>query len=136
MKKKKKNSKQFNQKFKKQFFTKKSAVVIILTLVIVAFLGFGLMQQNKHAARYQEAIQELSSEVESLEDQNKSLEEEKDNMDSEEFKERMAREKLGLIDNDEYAVREAEGEEEASNPAGGDTETVGQNEADDGDDSE
>lgn len=114
MNKKRKNSRQFNKKFKKRFFTVKSAIIIGLTIVIILFLGVGRIHQRRQADRYQETINELTSEVKEIKEKNKALEEEKDNVDSDEFKERVAREKLGMVDKDEYSVKESEGQEESS----------------------
>ena len=110
MKKKRKNSRQFNDKFKKKFFTVKSAIIMVLTMMIVLFLGFGGIHQKRQADRYRDTIEELSSEVKQIKDTNKSLEKEKKNASSDEFKERMAREKLGLVGKDEYVVKESDDE--------------------------
>ncbi len=113
MKKKKKNSKQFNKKFKKQFFTVKSVTIIVLTVVILLFLGMGGIHQKRKADQYKKTIEELTSEVNQIKETNKALEEEKDHTDSDEFKEKIAREKLGMVDQDEYALKESDGQEEA-----------------------
>lgn len=115
MMKKRKNSKQFNKQFKKQFFTVKSGIIIVLTLLIVLFLGFFGLHQKKQADRYRETIKELSSEVKTIKETNKALEEEKENASSDDFKERIAREKLGLVDKDEYLVKESDSGEETGN---------------------
>ena len=83
-------------------------MIIALTTVIVAFLGLGGLHQMRQVGRYQDSIEELSSEVSSLKETNKALEEEKARTSSDEFKEHVAREKLGLVEKDEYVVREAE----------------------------
>ena len=114
MKKKKKNSRQFNKKFKKQFFTRKSGLILLLTAVIIVFLGIGGLHQKREADRYRQAISELNSEMKEIDEENKKLEKEKEETDTDEFKERIAREKLGLIGKDEYVVRESEGQESGS----------------------
>ncbi len=53
-------------------------------------------------------MEELSTEIRDLEDANETLKEEKDNMDSPEFKEKMARERLGMIGEDEYSLQQSE----------------------------
>ena len=111
MKKKRKNSKQFNKKFKNRFFTIRSGLVIGMTVVIILFLAVGGLYQKKEADRYKEAILELNSEIKDLNEANRQLEQEKEETGSKEFKERVAREKLGLIGKDEYALKEAEGQD-------------------------
>ena len=81
---------------------------IILTLVIILFLGIGGIRQKQKADHYKRSIEELSSEVKQIEDTNRALEEEKKETDTDAFKERVAREKLGLIKKDEYAIKESD----------------------------
>ena len=107
-KKKRKNSKQFNRKFKKRFFTRKSVTVLLAAVVIMIAVALGCNQQRKRAAVYQKTIDELSSEIQDLKDTNESLESEKNNIDTDEFKEKMARERLGMIGKDEYSLEESE----------------------------
>lgn len=106
---KKKNSKQFNKKFRKQFFTLKSGIVIVLTVVIILFLAAGGLYQKKQADSYRQAIKELKSEIKDIDETNKQLEKEREETNTKEFKERVAREKLGLIGKGEYLVKESEG---------------------------
>ncbi|MDD7113615.1 MAG: septum formation initiator family protein [Lachnospiraceae bacterium] len=112
MKKKRKNSKQFNRKFKKRFFTRKSVTVLLAAVIVMIAVGFGCNQQRKKAAAYQNTIDELNEEIKDLEDGNQNLEEEKDNIDTDEFKEKMARERLGMIGKDEYSLEESDGQSE------------------------
>ena len=107
-KKKRKNSKQFNRKFKKRFFTRKSVTVLLAAVVIMIAVALGCNQQRKRAEGYQKTIDELSSEIQDLKDTNESLESEKNNIDTDEFKEKMARERLGMIGKDEYSLEESE----------------------------
>ncbi len=116
MKKKRKNSKQFNQRFKKRFFTKKSVTVMFFALIILIGIGFGCQRQKKTAEKYQKTIEELNTDIQELEETNKTLEEEKENMDSDAFKEKMARERLNMIGKDEYSLQRSE--EEASTESG------------------
>lgn len=109
--KKRKNSKQFNRQFRQQFFTAKSGIILVLTLVIVLLLGFGGYRQKRQADQYRETISELSSEVKEIRETNEDLEAERVNTNTDEFKERIAREKLGLIREDEYALQESEEED-------------------------
>lgn len=111
-KKKRKNSKQFNKQFKKRFFTLKSGVLLGLTFLIFLLISVGWLHQRKKAAVYQEQIEELNSEVADLEETNKSLEEKKENVDSDEFKEQIARERLGMVGKDEYVLEESDEEPE------------------------
>lgn len=127
--KKRKNSKQFNERFRKRFFTKKAVLVIVCAAAILVVAAFACQSQRKRAAGLRETVEELSTEIRDLEDANETLKEEKDNMDSPEFKEKMARERLGMIGEDEYSLQQSEdaGGEEAGaagdgSSAGGDEE--------------
>lgn len=117
MKKKRKNSKQFNQRFKKRFFTKKSVTVLFFALIILIGIGFGCQRQKKTAQKYQKTIEELSTDIQELKETNKTLEEEKENMDSDAFKEKMARERLNMIGKEEYSLQRSEEEVSTENEA-------------------
>ena len=104
MKKKRKNSKQFNRKFKKRFFTRKSVTVLVAAFIIMIAVGVGCNQQRKRAENYQKTIDELNTEIKDLKDTNEALESEKNNLDTDEFKEKMARERFGMIGKDEYSL--------------------------------
>ena len=109
--KKQKNSKQFNRQFKKKFFTKKSAIIIICTVVILGAFGIGYQKVEKKAAKYQKTIDELKTDVKNIEQTNKTFEKENKGIDTDEFKERIARERLGMIKEGEISLQEAkEGE--------------------------
>lgn len=112
--KKQKNSKQFNRQFKKKFFTKKSAIIIICTVVILGAFGIGYQKVEKKAAKYQKTIDELKTDVKNIEQTNKTLEKENKGIDTDEFKERIARERLGMIKEGEISLQEAKEGEEAS----------------------
>ena len=105
--KKQKNSKQFNRQFKKKFFTKKSAIIIICTVVILGAFGIGYQKVEKKAAKYQKTIDELKTDVKNIEQTNKTLEKENKGIDTDEFKERIARERLGMIKEGEISLQEA-----------------------------
>ena len=111
---KKKNSKQFNDKFKKRFFSVKTGLLIALTLVIVLCAGIASVRLSRQARQYEKQIDELSTEVSKIKKENSALEEEKDNLDSEEFKERVARERLGMVGKDEYVLEQSEEGETSS----------------------
>ena len=111
---KKKNSKQFNDKFKKRFFSVKTGLLIALTLVIVLCAGIASVRLSRQARQYEKQIDELSTEVSKIKKENSALEEEKDNIDSEEFKERVARERLGMVGKDEYVLEQSEEGESSS----------------------
>ena len=112
--KKQKNSKQFNRQFKKKFFTKKSAIIIICTVVILGAFGIGYQKVEKKAAKYQKTIDELKTDVKNIEQTNKTLEKENQGIDTDEFTERIARERLGMIKEGEISLQEAKEGEEAS----------------------
>ena len=107
-KKKKKNSKQFNRQFKKTFFTKKSAIIIVCTVIILSAFWGAYQKVERKAAKYQKTIDELKTEVKNLNQTNKTLEKEKNNIDTDESKERIARERLGMIKEGEISLQEAQ----------------------------
>ena len=100
--------------FKKKFFTKKSAIIIICTVVILGAFGIGYQKVEKKAAKYQKTIDELKTDVKNIEQTNKTLEKENKGIDTDEFKERIARERLGMIKEGEISLQEAKEGEEAS----------------------
>ena len=79
-KKKKKNSKQFNRQFKKTFFTKKSAIIIVCTVIILSAFWGAYQKVERKAVKYQKTIDELKTEVKNLNQTNKTLEKEKNNL--------------------------------------------------------
>lgn len=113
MKKKKKNSKQFNKKFKKQFLTRKSLIVIGCTAVILLAVAFGCLHLERVERRTQERIDALNTEIKDIEDTNESLAREKDNLDSDESRTRLAKERLGMIEEDEYLLQESDKDDKA-----------------------
>ena len=105
-KKKKKNSKAFKKKFQKRFFTNSSVAVLIIGLSVFAVAGMAAVSQRKQAEVYDQQIRELHSEIRGIESENKRLEEEKANLGTDAFKEKIAREILGMIGKDEYILKE------------------------------
>ena len=95
-KKKKKNSKQFNRQFKKKFFTKKSAIIIVCTVIILSAFWGAYQKVERKAAKYQKTIDELRTEVKNLNQTNKTLEKEKNNIDIERAKRAETRAKARL----------------------------------------
>ncbi len=108
-KRKRKNSKQFNQKFRKRFPSRKYISVFVLTAVILVVVAVGYYQLNQKAARYQKTIDELNTEIQEIRETNEALEEEKNNLESDEFREKMARERLGMISKDEFLLEKQNG---------------------------
>lgn len=106
--KKKKNSKQFKKKFRHPYFTRMSAFIVFLALILIVGVSMGYRGMDKKREAYEESIEELNTELEELENQNSDLKEQMDNMNSSEFKEKMAREKLGMIGKDEVLLKESE----------------------------
>lgn len=116
-KKKQKNSKQFNRQFKKKFFTKKSAIIIVCTVVILGVFWMGYQEVEKKTAKYQKTIDELKTDVKNIEQTNKELEKEKNNLNTDESKERIARERLGMIKEGEVSLQQAKDEEDTESTA-------------------
>ena len=69
-------------------------------------------------------LDELKTEVKNLNQTNKTLEKEKNNLDTDESKERIARERLGMIKEGEISLQEAQEGEAASTTAADSAETT------------
>lgn len=111
-KRKRKNSKQFNQKFRKRFITRRSGLIWIFTFIILFVMLLGGIRIEKRVSSYQETIKELSLEVDELKKNNDSLEEQMENMGTDEYIEKIARERLGMVKKGEYSLKESDEEEE------------------------
>ena len=104
---KRKNSKQFNERFKKRFFTRKSGLVWLFALIIILGMGVGYMKIEQRAESYQATIDELSTEIKELKEDNESLEKEIEDVSSDEYIEKIARERLGMVEKGEYTLKES-----------------------------
>lgn len=99
------NRKIRRKKASRQVYTSYLILCIAIVIVAVLVVGYrGLLEKEK---AYQENIEELNGELDHLEDTNKQLKSEMNNMDSKEFKEKVAREKLGMIGKDEILITES-----------------------------
>ncbi len=119
---KKRNSKEFNRKFKKRFLTKKSCAVLFFTAIILAIVMIGSIQSGRKERQLQVIINEYKAENEKIRKQNDSIEEEKDRVqemnkamisntsdeETEDSIREIARNILGMIDKDEYYLQESE----------------------------
>lgn len=113
---KKKNSKEFQQLYKKKHSPMASISVALAVIIIVAIMAMGYSKLSKRAREYEAQIDELSTEIKDLKGVNSQLEEEKNEMDTKEYKEKVAREQLGMIGEDEYVLEESDGSETTSAP--------------------
>ena len=79
-------------------------------------LGRMFLQLDKKDNRFKDlkTIDELKTDVKNIEQTNKTLEKENKGIDTDEFKERIARERLGMIKEGEISLQEAKEGEEAS----------------------
>ena len=119
---KKRNSKEFNRKFKKRFLTKKSCAVLFFTAIILAIVMIGSIQSGRKERQLQVIINEYKAENEKIRKQDDSIEEEKDRVqemnkamisntsdeETEDSIREIARNILGMIDKDEYYLQESE----------------------------
>ncbi len=120
--KKKKNSKEFNKKFKKRFLTKKSAAVLFFTAIILVIVMFGCIRSAGKESQLQATIDEYRQENQKIREQNEAIEDEKDRIqdmnramannmtdeDTDESIRSIARNVLGMINQDEYYLQESE----------------------------
>ena len=104
---KKKNSRQFNQRFKRRFLTSRSAIIWAFTIIIFAGMAVGFFKIEQRVAGYQQTIDELSTEIKNLKNTNQQLEEEMENVNSDEYIEKMARERLGMVKEGEYILKQS-----------------------------
>ena len=111
-KKKRKNSKQFNQQFRKRFITRRAGLIWIFTFIILFVMLLGGIRIEKRVSSYQKIIQELSLEVDELKKNNDSLEEQMNNMGTDEYIEKIARERLGMVKKGEYTLKESDDTEQ------------------------
>ena len=105
-KRKKKNSKAFKNKFQKRFFTKSSVAVLIVGITVFVRAAGATIAQKQQSVVYDQQIRELESEIRGIEAENSLLEEEKSELNTDAFKEKIAREILGMIGKDEYILKE------------------------------
>ena len=105
-KRKKKNSKAFKKKFQKRFFTKSSVAVLIVGIAVFVLAAGASIAQKQESAVYDQQIKELESEIRGIEAENSRLEQEKSELNTDAFKEKIAREMLGMIGKDEYILKE------------------------------
>ena len=121
-KKHKKNSKEFNKKFKKRFLTNKSGAVIFFTVIILLIVAFGSIQANRKERQLQVTINDYTNDNKKLREQNEVIEDEKEriqdmnlamnlNLNDEETEDsvrEIARSILGMIGNNEYYLQESD----------------------------
>ena len=104
---KKKNSRQFNQRFKRRFLTSRSAIIWAFTIIIFAGMAVGFYKIEQRVSSYQKTIDELSTEIKTLKNTNQQLEEEMENVNYDEYIEKMARERLGMVKEGEYILKQS-----------------------------
>ena len=104
---KKKNSRQFNQLFRRRFFTMRSGIIWLCTIIIFLGMGIGFLKMEQKVSSYRQTIDELSTEIRQLKETNSQLEEEMDNVNSDEYIEKMARERLGMVKKGEYVLKQS-----------------------------
>lgn len=83
-------------------------MVLTLAALILVGIAIGCRGQMEKKKEYEKSIEELSTDIQELKDTNKALEKEKKNVDTDEFREKMARERLGMIGEDEYSMQKSE----------------------------
>lgn len=73
------------------------------------------MNIEKKISVYEKMISELSTEIKDLEKTNKSLEDQMDNINTDEYIEKMARDRLGMVKKGEIILKQSDQEKENSN---------------------
>ena len=105
---KKKNSKEFRDRFQKRFFTRSSTLALIIGVLVLVIAVCATFALKGREARLDENIAELNEDIKTIEGQNQELEDEKQDLETDSFKEKIAREVLGMIGKDEYLLQERE----------------------------
>ncbi len=103
----KKNSRQFNQRFRGRFLTMRAGIIALFTVLIFAVILVCFLRIRQRASDYQKTINELSTEIQQLKETNNRLEEEMDNINSDEYIEKTARERLGMVKEGEYILKQS-----------------------------
>ena len=80
-------------------------IVIIAVLCFTVVMGFRIRTMKETDHRYEVQAAALEAELEAEEQRREELEESKEYVQSQDYIERLAREKLGLIDPDEMLVK-------------------------------
>lgn len=104
---KRKNSPQFNDKFKHRFVTPRSIWIWFCVLIIIGGIAIGCIRIRHRVSVYQERIDELSTEIKELEKTNEDLRDQMENVNSDEYIERLARERLGMIKEGEVVLKQS-----------------------------
>ncbi len=107
-KEKRKNSKEFNKKFKNRFFDRKVCLIIAFTAICLVGIVFGCLDLEKKINAYEKEIKEITQEVSELEKTNKDLQKQMDEMNTDEYIERIARERLGMVRKGEYVLKQSQ----------------------------
>jgi cell division protein DivIC len=93
-----KNRKKYNRRY----------LFCILIVLTIAFFGFRKMNRimNAEIAKVTSQISEKNDEIENIKLDIDSLKDDYKNRNSDEFKEKIARERLGMIKKDEYVYKD------------------------------
>ncbi|MGM0603458.1 MAG: FtsB family cell division protein [Bacillota bacterium] len=89
-----------------------SPLFITIVAVILFTAGVQYYQNIKKMEKLQTKIEELENSIDTAQEENKKLAEQLDNVNSDEYIEKMAREKLGLVKPGEVLVMPVENEDE------------------------
>lgn len=89
-----------------------SPLFITIVAVILFTAGVQYYQNIKKMEKLQTKIEELENSIDAAQEENKKLAEQLDNVNSDEYIEKMAREKLGLVKPGEVLVMPVENEDE------------------------
>jgi len=76
---------------------KKSKLVIFLSIAVALYFVYVLADQQVIINRYKQDFAQLEQKIEEEEQRNRQLKREKEMLDSDEYIEKVAREKLGMV---------------------------------------
>ena len=85
----------------------RSGIIWLCTIIIFLGMGIGFLKMERKVSSYRQTIDELSTEIRQLKETNSQLEEEMDNVNSDEYIEKMARERLGMVKKGEYVLKQS-----------------------------
>lgn len=85
-------------------------VIVAILLIAVAAVAFNSYQTRQKAERYAAVEAELDSQIAEAEAEKEALKEKEDYMETDAYKEKVAREEFGMIKDGEYILKDKNAE--------------------------
>ena len=81
-------------------------VIVVILMIAVAAVAFNSYQTRQKAEKYAAVEAELDSQIAEAEAEKEALKEKEDYMETDAYKEKVAREEFGMIKNGEYILKD------------------------------